>query len=435
MLSREEENDTLVEIAQQILANTTKISQQLPEKDIDLRLGAKSDLWETHSGQIDELRSTILGLTSRLDKLLEGPHGFLHEYVSPSWEHGALYVLLEFDILQMIPLEDGAYVSAAQLAEQANLPVEKLLRICRLVATAGILEEVKEGKFSHTAISELLVKDEGFKSWVHFQLFETRVASAHLAESLKKPNPFWTGTAAFETAWGAPMYTWHAQNPEKGKRFAKAMQSVSQSLDPGNGLIIDWLASEDQYTKNALLVEVSGKTGTFSQELATKFPTLSCEVQDSAPELLARGKQILETDPSSDLAKRIHFRSRDLMGPRTIEELPTQEGPIVFLIRSVVWNMSDTAVTELLRSFIPCLERRQADGPAPCLLICDLVSPAFGTFESHVEKAFRRRDVTLMTMHNVQQRTSKEWGNLIGKADPRFKVSASPFSTQCTKRT
>jgi hypothetical protein len=225
MLSREEENDTLVEIAQQILANTTKISQQLPEKDIDLRLGAHSDLWETHSGQIDELRSTILGLTSRLDKLLEGPHGFLHEYVSPSWEHGALYVLLEFNILQMIPLEEGAYVSAAQLAEQANLPVEKLLRICRLVATAGILEEVKEGKFSHTAISELLVKDEGFKSWVHFQyvlwcltklrtpfalgwkadgrssrLFETRVASAHLAESLKKPNPFWTGTAAFETA-------------------------------------------------------------------------------------------------------------------------------------------------------------------------------------------------------------------------------------------
>jgi hypothetical protein len=145
-------------------------------------------------------------------------------------------------------------------------------------------------------------------------------------------------------------------------------------------------------------------------------------VQDSAPELLARGKQLLESD-SSDIAERVHFRSRDLMGPRTIEELPAKDGPIIFLIRSVVWNMSDTAVTELLRSFIPCLERCQANGPAPCLLICDLVSPAFGTFESHVEKAFRRRDVTLMTMHNVQQRTSKEWSNLINKVDPRFKVS------------
>lgn len=195
------------------------------------------------------------------------------------------------------------------------------------------------------------------------------------------------------------------------------------ALDPGNGLIIDWLSSQDQYTKNALLVEIAGKTGTFSQELATKFPTLSCEVQDSAPELLARGKQLIESDPSSDLAERVHFRSRDLMGPRTIEELPAKDGPITFLIRSVVWNMSDAAVTELLQSFIPCLERRQAGGPAPCLLICDLVSPAFGTFESHVEKAFRRRDVTLMTMHNVQQRTSKEWGNLISKVDPRFKVS------------
>lgn len=26
-----------------------------------------------------------------------------------------------------------------------------------------------------------------------------------------------------------PMYDWHAKHPEKGKRFAQAMESVSQS--------------------------------------------------------------------------------------------------------------------------------------------------------------------------------------------------------------
>ena len=57
------------------------------------------------------------------------------------------------------------------------------------------------------------------------------------------------------------------------------------------------------------------------------------------------------------------------------------------------------------------------------LLINDLVSPAFGTFEPHIERAFRRRDVTLMTMHNVKQRTAKEWGDLIQSACGEFKVS------------
>ena len=194
---------SLVETAEQILARTSELSKQLSQRSIDppssLSIGKTSALWTTHDGEVDALRSTILGLTQRLDKLLEGPHGFLHEYVSTNWEYGALYTLLEFDILEKIPL-DGSSVNAAQLAEQASLPPEKLLRICRLVATAGILQETEEGSFAHTAISETLVRDEGYKSFIRFQLFETRVASAHLSDSLRKPNPFWTGQAAFEHA-------------------------------------------------------------------------------------------------------------------------------------------------------------------------------------------------------------------------------------------
>jgi hypothetical protein len=172
MSSKVQDQTDLVSIASQILSHTTQISERLSKDSItapSLQIGATSDLWNTHDPEIEALRSNILGLSQRLEKLLEGPHGFLHEYVSPSWEHGALYTLLEFNVLHMIPLEDGASVSAEELAKKSNLPYEKLLRICRLVATAGILEENKEGHFSHTVISETLVRDEGFKSWVHFQ--------------------------------------------------------------------------------------------------------------------------------------------------------------------------------------------------------------------------------------------------------------------------
>ena len=194
----------LVETAEEILSLTTNLSQKLSSPPTGLAAGSNSDLWDHHpSSEIATLRSSIVSLTQRLDRLLEGPHGFLHEYVSQNWELGALYTLLEFNVLEQIPLSaPGAAVAVDNLAEATGvLPAGKLLRICRLMATAGILQEPTEGCFAHTAISELLVRDEGYKSFIRFQLFETRVASAHLADSLRNPNPFWKeGKAAFEVA-------------------------------------------------------------------------------------------------------------------------------------------------------------------------------------------------------------------------------------------
>ena len=193
----------LLDTAKDIFAQITELSEQLSQRSIvppsGLAVGAGSQLWTTHDARIGSLRSSIMGLTQHLDKLLNGPHGFLHDYVSTNWEYGALYTLLEFGVLEKMPL-DGSSVHADQLAKQSGLPPEKLLRICRLVATTGILQEIEEGFFAHTVISETLVKDEGYKSFIRFQLFETRVASSHLADSLRKPNPFWTGQAAFDYA-------------------------------------------------------------------------------------------------------------------------------------------------------------------------------------------------------------------------------------------
>ncbi|KAL9598112.1 MAG: hypothetical protein Q9179_004037 [Wetmoreana sp. 5 TL-2023] len=420
--------DSLVKTAEEILSRTSHLSKQLSQCSIvppsSLIAGAKSDLWNSHDGEIETLRSSILALTQRLERLLEGPHAFLHEYVSTNWEYGALYTLLEFDVLEKMPL-DGSPVPVIQLADSTGLPPEKLERICRLLATAGILQETSGGSFAHTAFSEILVRDEGYKSFIRFQLFETRVASAHLADSLKKPIPFWKGQTAFEHAWGMPMYEWHAKHPEKGKRFAQAMESVSRNLDPGNGMIIDWLANHQALIEDGqspLVIEVSGKTGSFSRQLATIFPNICFVVEDPSLELLQRGQQTLE----AKLASRIHFTQRDLFAPRSIQ---VTEGMgnhsftrIVFLLRGVLWCLDDNEVIELLRSFISVM--RRPDGPL--LVVSDLVSPVRGTFEPDVERAFRRRDVTLMTMHNVKQRTAPEWDALIRSATPDFKP-ADPF--------
>lgn len=197
------EPNALLKTAGEILAQTLALSREISTRAMapptGLGVRCTSDLWTTHDTCIDELRSNILGLVQSLGALLEGPHGFLHEYVSTNWEYGALYTLLEYDVLERIPL-DGSAISVDRIAPETPLPADKLLRICRLVATTGILREPEEGLFTHTAISETLVRDKGYRSFIRFQLFETRAASVHLADSLSKWNPFWTGQSAFEYA-------------------------------------------------------------------------------------------------------------------------------------------------------------------------------------------------------------------------------------------
>ncbi|KAK3368612.1 putative O-methyltransferase [Podospora didyma] len=418
--------DDLLGVAEGLLEHTQKLVQYLSEHSItppSLAVGARTDLWTTHGGEIEEQRTAITGLMQHLEKLLHGPHGFLHEYVSGNWEYGALYTLLEYNVLEKIPLDGAVLVDT--LAEQSGLPAEKLLRICRLVACAGILLETEDGVFAHTAISEELVTDVGFRAWVGFQLYETRVASAHLADSLRRPNPFWTGQAAFEYAWGMPMYDWHRKHPEKGKRFAQAMESVSKGLDPGNGMIVDWFSARPDIhgDETSLIVDVAGKTGSFAAELAGIFPKPRFEVQDVSAALLERGKQSL----APELVDRVSFRERDLSATRSLDEYPVPKGSegaqprVVFLLRSSLWCLDDEACSKLLRSFLPVLDSL----PGSTLLINDLVSPARGTFEPHVERVFRRRDVTVMTMHNAKQRTAAEWAAVMRDASPHFRVEYS----------
>lgn len=198
--------------------------------------------------------------------------------------------------------------------------------------------------------------------------------------------------------------------------------------------------------QSTLLVEINGKTGSFSTQLATLFPSLDCIVQDPSLALVQKGQSSLAVS----LTPRISFEQRDLFAPRTLEELESYSGSsgsgyssqeakgrvVIFLLRGVLWNLPDEEVVGLLKSFIPVMgSADEVGGPDTAhsvgglgknqvrqksyikLLISDLVSPTYGTFAPYIERErpFRRRDVTLMTMHNVKQRTAAEWDTLIGE--------------------
>lgn len=94
----------------------------------------------------------------------------LLELVATNWEQGALYALLEHNVLELLPDGGGRdIISLPVLAEATGVPREKLLPMLRLAACHGFLREPVKEAFQHGVVSKALASDAGLKAFVSFQ--------------------------------------------------------------------------------------------------------------------------------------------------------------------------------------------------------------------------------------------------------------------------
>ncbi|KAL8727587.1 MAG: hypothetical protein Q9181_005659 [Wetmoreana brouardii] len=398
-----------------------------------LEAGTSTAFWSETSTELTAARTKALGLMDKLFALLQGPHDFLHEFVAPNWDHGALYAVLRSQILQHLRASGGR-ASLSTLSEQSGIPEDKLVRILALLRCKHIVQEPEDGIFTQTAVSEELVNDEDFRAWVEFQLFETRIASVHLGDALNnQPNDYANGTSGFKQGFGVEMYDWHASHPNKGDRFARAMRGVSKckfpvavrkareihaytlttvALDPADSLIRAWFRRNPP-TIRTKVVELGGRYGFASVSLAGEKAELSFEVRCDSQEFLRRGEALI----GPECKARIAFTYvPSLFDPVLSDDSNTVS---VYMIRNLFWNWADDDAVKLLQVLLPTLRTT----PSTCILVTDGVSPSPKEFPPHVEIAYRRRDITTMTMHNVKQRTQAEWLTMFARVDPTLKVS------------
>ncbi|KAL8974392.1 MAG: hypothetical protein Q9197_001361 [Variospora fuerteventurae] len=235
------------------------------------------------------------------------------------------------------------------------------------------------------------------------------------------------------------MYEWHTRHPEKGDRFRRAMRGVSKcklppeilqvpirrrdsfaymltaiALDPADNLIHAWFQRNPPPDRTKV-VEIGGRYGFASVSLAEKKARLSFEIRCDSQDFLRSG----ESQVGPESKARIAFNYvPSLFGPLPPEDSDTV---LVYLIRNLFWNWADEDAVRLLQTLLPTLRA----SPATRILVADGVSPSAKEFPPHVEIAYRRRDVTTMTMHNVKQRTQAEWLALFAPVDPALTVKTS----------
>ncbi|PVH92623.1 S-adenosyl-L-methionine-dependent methyltransferase [Periconia macrospinosa] len=406
----------ITDLASLILRECSAIQSVCEEHKIpppSMLAGTSTAFWSDDAPKLISSRSKALGLLEKLVTLLQGPHDFLHEFVAPNWDHGALYAFLQSSALEHMASSDGS-ASLFNLSNASGIPEDKLKRILALLRCRNIVDEPEEGIFTLTAVSEELVRDEDFRAWVEFQLFETRVASAHLAQALaNKPNDYENGSSGFAQAWGSEMYDWHSKHPDKGDRFRRAMRGVSKSLDPADSLLRKHIPSGEIPSGCTEIVEIGGRYGFASVSLVEERPNLLFEVRCDSQDFIRREAALVT--PSSK--ERITFTGVPSLKDLSFNNDSTKV--FAYVIRNVFWNWTDHNAVKLLQALLPTLRAV----PSTRILVTDGVSPVPTQFPQHIEIAYRRRDITTMTMHNVKQRTQAEWLKLFSQVHPGLKVS------------
>lgn len=134
-------------------------------------------------------------------------------------------------------------------------------------------------------------------------------------------------------------------------------------------------------------------------------------MEDSAKHLIDLGRK----DLPASLQDRITFEARAPAEPRPDEDASTV---LAYILRGVFWNKSDQEAVKILKAFVPVLQK----APEVTLLVSDGISPTYGSMDAHAAHPYRRRDLTVMTMHNARQRTEKQWEALFKSADPNLEV-------------
>lgn len=168
---QELEESSIAQLAKMIMHECSTMETNCQRDGIPLPstlAGTSTAFWSEAAPQLSTARSKALGLLEKLTTLIQGPHEYLHNFVAPNWDHGALYAFLQNSALEHMAASKGP-TSLSTLSNVSEIPEDKLARILALLRCRSLVHEPEPGMFNLTAISDELVKDTDFKAWVEFQ--------------------------------------------------------------------------------------------------------------------------------------------------------------------------------------------------------------------------------------------------------------------------
>ena len=279
-----------------------------------------------------------------------------------------MQVINRFHIASSFPVNETS--TFAQIAYKCGLPEVETKRILRHAMTSHIFCEPSKGVVAHTAATKAFTQIPGLSQWCSMIMDELFMGGTRIADALEK----WPGSqepqhSGFNIAYGVdePFFAELGKHADRAQRFKDAMLFSQSSPALAHAHVIegyDW-----SKVQNGLMVDIGGSHGNVSIEVAKRYPSIRCIVQD-LPEVIVDGAKLVPPE----VVDQVSFMEHEFF-----QEQPVKDAD-VYYFRWILHDWSDKYAIKILRALIPALK------PGAKILINEMCLPDPGVLSYYEQK-------------------------------------------------
>lgn len=274
-------------------------------------------------------------------------------------------------------------VEIHELASACGARPAALRRVLCLLTAEGIFTEPTEDHFVNNRLSQPLRRSSPSSQADFARFLGTLVypAAAELTGTVR------TGTPAFELAFGQPLFTHLATQPDHAEAFT---QGMAASIRLRSDLALDY-----PWPRTGTVVDVGGADGTLLTRILAEHAELRGIVVD-LPHVEPAATGLIT---SRDVAARCHFVGADFF-----DAVPS--GGDIYLLSAIIHDWDDASAVRILRN---C---REAMHPEARLLLIDAVLPDIADRWTPEQVM----DVVMLVLTTGRERREREWRALLDEA-------------------
>lgn len=301
------------------------------------------------------------------------------------WRSQTLYTGVELGIFETVTNHPQ---HAIEIADQLDLDRDRAYRLCRALASLGLLEESADKRFSLSPPGELLQADhpKSLRGVARLEEGPTHYAIwKHLPDVVRDGNP--TG---FEREFGHPVFDHLETDPDYADRFNEAMTSLSRIESAWVMALLEDVPIDEfdhicdlggghGHLLCSLLQEADGTRGT-----VLELPGVVDDTDNHWHEPLG-------------VADRVEFVTGDFF-----ESAPSADA---YLLKHILHDWSDEECVEILST------AQEAAPTGARVFTCEHIVP--GPNEPHIGKLF---DIHMMVAADGRERTEDEYAELYERA-------------------
>lgn len=297
-------------------------------------------------------------------------------------------VLLAVAQLRLLDRLDDGPATAADIAAVEGLNSDNVFRVFRFLAAQQVVDRDELGRFCHTARSRLL---QAQLSGVQF-LREVMGAAQGLSQALR------TGTPAFDSSFGMPVFEYLAAHPETAGYFGDLMSRTT-------AIIEKFVFSHHEFAPFELAVDVGGSHGRLMMGLLGKYPGTRGIVFD-VPDTARQAARIIAQSP---VANRAEARGGDFF-----DFVPA--GGDLYLLKQILHDWNDEECVQILSSIRAAIDDRGR------LAVIEYLVP-----ETPVHHPGFAMDIHMMVLCAGRERTLSEFSVLFEASGFRLdRVTENP---------